>query len=147
VEACAGLLERKSAGASAGASTGASTKERTTASTKASTKASTEESPEACIVREVEEETGYKISQPQKIGQVYMSPGAVTEIIHLFIAEYTDGEKVGEGGGLHSEHEDIEVLQLDFAEAWSMLEAGEIRDAKTIILLQHAKLHNLFANS
>jgi len=150
VEACAGLLERKLECKTVQPAAGEhSAVDRSVPSGAAKSnnvdKQWVEESAEACIVREVEEETGYKISRPEKIGEAYMSPGAVTEIIHFFIAEYADNDKVGEGGGLLSEHEDIEVLELDFAQVWSMLDAGEIRDAKTIILLQHAKLHNIFS--
>jgi nudix-type nucleoside diphosphatase (YffH/AdpP family) len=102
-----------------------------------------EEKPEECIIREVEEETGYKIPKAKKIFESYMSPGAVTEILHFYIAEYTKGMKVNEGGGLDEEHENIEVLELDFDEAYDMISSGEIKDSKTIMLLQYAKIHQL----
>ncbi|MDQ0195550.1 GDP-mannose pyrophosphatase NudK [Paenibacillus wynnii] len=102
-----------------------------------------EDSPESCIQREAEEETGYRLSKVQSIGQAYMSPGSVTEILHLFVAEYSDDMKTGQGGGLDEEQENIEVLEIPFAEALEMVENGEIQDAKTILLLQHAKLHDL----
>ena len=72
-----------------------------------------------------------------------MSPGSVTERLHLFVAPYSPSDRVGEGGGLASEHEDIGVLELPFDEAMAMVGDGRIRDAKTIVLLQHAAL-NLF---
>lgn len=72
-----------------------------------------------------------------------MSPGAVTEILHLFIAEYDSSMKVEAGGGLEHEQEDIEVLELDFETAYAMIEKGDIKDAKTIMLLQYAKIHKL----
>jgi nudix-type nucleoside diphosphatase (YffH/AdpP family) len=100
-------------------------------------------SPEACIKREAEEETGFRIDSVTKIYEAYMSPGAVTEIIHFFIAEYSDDLKVSDGGGLESEQEDIEVLELPFKDALEMMESGEIKDAKTIMLLQYAQLHTL----
>lgn len=102
-----------------------------------------EDSPEFCIQREAEEETGYHLSEVQSIGQVYMSPGSVTEILHLFVAEYSDDMLIGRGGGLEEEQENIEVLEIHFAEAMEMVHTGEIKDAKTILLLQHAKLHHL----
>lgn len=102
-----------------------------------------QDSPEDCIQREAEEETGYRVSQVQRIGGVYMSPGSVTEMLHLFVAEYSDEMKSGQGGGLDEEQENIEVLELPFAGAMDMVNRGEIIDAKTILLLQHAKLHHL----
>jgi nudix-type nucleoside diphosphatase (YffH/AdpP family) len=102
------------------------------------------ESPEENIVRETEEETGYRIQPPQKIFQAYMSPGAVTEIIHFYIAEYEDSMKVSSGGGQMEEQEYIEVLELSFLDAMERLKQGDIQDAKTIMLLQYAQLNHLF---
>lgn len=100
------------------------------------------DNPEDCIRRETEEETGYRISQVKKIFEVYMSPGSVTEILYFFVGEYADDQKVGEGGGV-DEDENIDVLELDFHAAYAMISTGEIRDAKTIMLLQYAKLNGL----
>lgn len=101
------------------------------------------DNPEDCIRKETEEETGYKLDKVEKLFEMYMSPGSVTEILHFFIAEYSAAMKVGEGGGVADEHENIEVLELDFDEAFGMIALGEIRDAKTIILLQYAKINGL----
>ena len=101
------------------------------------------DNPEDCVKREAEEETGYKISKVEKIFEAYMSPGSVTEILHFFIAEYSDNMKINEGGGLEDEGENIEVLQLTFDETLSMIDNGEIKDAKTIMLLQHLRLKNI----
>lgn len=98
---------------------------------------------EDCIRKETEEETGYKISKVQKVFESYMSPGSVTEILYFFVAEYDHNMKVSEGGGLQHEQENIEVLELDFDEAYNMIHTGEIRDGKTIMLLQYAKIQNL----
>lgn len=98
---------------------------------------------EECIRRETEEETGYKISSVEKLFEVYMSPGSVTEIVHFFAAEYTKDMKITEGGGLDDEQENIEVLEFDFDTAYSMIKSGEIKDAKTIMLLQYAKINGL----
>ena len=99
--------------------------------------------PLTCIKKEAEEETGYKIKNPTKLFEVYSTPGAVTEKIHYFIAEYSDEMKINEGGGLEHETEEIEVLELDFESALAMILTGEICDAKTIILLQYAKINEL----
>ena len=99
--------------------------------------------PETCIIKETEEETGYKIKNVKKVFESYMSPGAVTEIIHFFVAEYDEKMKVSEGGGLEIEHEDIEVLEFDFETTLKMIENGEIKDAKTIMLIQYAQIHKL----
>lgn len=100
-----------------------------------------EDNPIDCIIRETEEETGYRISSVKKVFQSYMSPGAVTEILHFFIGEYQPEMKVSEGGGLAEEHENIEVLEYPFNEAYQMIASGEITDAKTIMLLQYAKIN------
>lgn len=102
-----------------------------------------EKNPEDCVKREVEEETGYRVEKVKKVFQSYMSPGAVTEILHFYVAEYNDDMKASEGGGLDEEHEDIEVLELDFDTAYNMIFSGEIQDGKTIMLLQHAKIQKL----
>jgi len=101
------------------------------------------ENPEECIIRETEEETGFRIQKVSKVFEAYMSPGSVTEMLHFFIGEYNHDMKVSSGGGLVEEQEDIEVVEMPFQEAIRMLEMGEIKDAKTIILLQYAQIHNL----
>ncbi|MDJ1505444.1 GDP-mannose pyrophosphatase NudK [Xanthocytophaga agilis] len=98
---------------------------------------------EDCIRRETEEETGFKVKEVKKVFEAYMSPGSVTEILHFFVAEYNKDQKIGEGGGLHEEQENIEVMEIDFEKALTMMESGEIRDGKTIILLQYVKLQRL----
>jgi len=102
-----------------------------------------EENPEDAIKRETEEETGYRIKEPKKVFEAYMSPGSVSEILYFFIAEYSQSMKVHEGGGVKQEEEDIEVLETGFEQAIAMMETGEIRDAKTIILLQYLKLQGI----
>ena len=100
------------------------------------------DNPEDCIRKETEEETGFRITEVKKIFEVYMSPGSVTEKLHFFVAEYSHEQKVDDGGGVQEE-ENIEVLELDFDRALGMIDAGEIRDAKTIMLLQYAKINKL----
>ena len=101
------------------------------------------DNPEECARREAEEETGYKVSHVQKVMEAYMSPGSVTEILYLFIAEYSSAMKVNDGGGIEHEQEDIEVLEFPFTKAAAMIKTGEIKDAKTIMLLQYMQLHNI----
>ncbi|MFZ4522692.1 MAG: GDP-mannose pyrophosphatase NudK [Bacteroidales bacterium] len=101
------------------------------------------ENAEECIRRETEEETGYRITEVRKIFEAYMSPGSVTEILYFFVAEYAKEMKVTDGGGAEHEEENIEVLEFDFNEAMTMIESGDIRDGKTIMLLQYIKLNNI----
>jgi nudix-type nucleoside diphosphatase (YffH/AdpP family) len=100
--------------------------------------------PEECIRAEAEQEAGYRVRAPRKVFEAFMSPGAVTERLHFFVAEYDSADRIGDGGGLQDEGEDIEVFELPFTEAMAMVARGEIVDAKTIMLLQYAALH-LFA--
>ncbi|MEJ1967374.1 MAG: NUDIX domain-containing protein [Rhizomicrobium sp.] len=97
-------------------------------------------SPEERIAKETEEETGYRVTGVRKVFEAFMSPGSVTEILHFFVAEYSPAARTGAGGGLEDEGEDIEVLELPFADAYAMIADGRIVDAKTIMLLQWAKL-------
>lgn len=99
--------------------------------------------PEECIKKEVEEETGYQIDKVRKVFESYMSPGSVTEILHFFVGEYEARMKVNEGGGAADETENIEVLEMPFSTAMSMISSGEIKDSKSIMLLQYAKIHGL----
>jgi len=99
---------------------------------------------EDCIKKETEEETGYKISDVKKIFEAYMSPGSVTEILYFFVASYTKDQKISDGGGIESENEDIEVIEIPFEKAYNMISTGEIKDGKTIMLLQYALINNLF---
>src|SRR5690606_24127491 len=101
------------------------------------------ENPEEAMVRETEEETGYKIHGLKKVFEAYTTPGSVTEKLHFYVAAYSDEMKVNEGGGLEEEGEDIEVLELDFDEACGMVANREIKDCKTIMLLQYAQIQRL----
>ena len=96
-----------------------------------------------CIKKEVEEEVGYRITKPVKLFELFSTPGAVTEKIHYFIARYKDSMKISDGGGIEIETEEIEVLEIGFEKAFEMIFSGEICDAKTIILLQYAKIKKL----
>ena len=97
--------------------------------------------PEERIRLEAEEEVGYCLREVRRIFEAFTSPGALTEKIHFFVAEYEPDMRVSDGGGLASEGEDIEVLELSIQDALAMIADGRIVDAKTIMLLQYAALH------
>jgi nudix-type nucleoside diphosphatase (YffH/AdpP family) len=96
--------------------------------------------PELRIRAEVEEEAGYRVGALEKVFEAFMSPGAVTERLHLYMARYSAADRISDGGGHPDEGEDIEVMEVDFDQAMAMVKSGAIRDAKTIMLLQHAAL-------
>ena len=100
-------------------------------------------SPEECIRAEAEQEAGYRVREARQVMHAFMSPGSVTERLHFFIAEYDSTDRIGSGGGLEAEGEDIEVFECDFDTAMEMVADGRIADGKTIMLLQYAAL-NLF---
>jgi nudix-type nucleoside diphosphatase (YffH/AdpP family) len=100
-----------------------------------------DETPEKRIRAEAEEEIGYRLGEVRKVFEAFMSPGSITERIHFFVAEYDAAMRIGAGGGLADEGEDIEVLELPIDEALAMIADGRIADAKTIMLLQYAALH------
>lgn len=100
-----------------------------------------DDEPEVCIRKEAVEETGYAVGEVRKVFELYMSPGGVTEIVHFFIARYDDSIRANNGGGV--EDEDIEVLEIPFAQALAMVKSGEIRDGKAVILLQYLQSSGL----
>lgn len=102
-----------------------------------------DDEPEVCIRKEAVEETGYEVGEVRKVFELYMSPGGVTEIVHFFVAEYSDAQRANNGGGV--EDEDIEVLELPFEQALAMVASGEIRDGKAVILLQYLQTSGLMA--
>jgi nudix-type nucleoside diphosphatase (YffH/AdpP family) len=94
------------------------------------------------IKKEIKEEIGIDIKEVDFLYKGYATPGAKTELIYFFKAEY--GEiNFAEFGGLKEEQEDIEVIKMKFDDAYEMIENGLIIDLKTISLLQYAKI-NLF---
>lgn len=100
-----------------------------------------DDAPEDCVRKEAMEETGYRIDDVTKVFGLYMSPGGVTEKLHLFIGEYLDTQHTGRGGGI--DDEDIDVLEMPFAQALTMMRSGDICDGKTVILLQHLLIQGL----
>jgi len=100
-----------------------------------------DDEPEVCIRKEAIEETGFQVGEVRKVFELYMSPGGVTEIVHFFVAEYSEAQRANNGGGV--EDEDIEVLELPFEQALAMVKRGEIRDGKAVILLQYLQTSGL----
>lgn len=100
------------------------------------------ETPGQTAIREAEEETGYAVQNLTKIGQVYTSVGALTEIVHLFTATYSHENQIGEGGGKEGEGEDIELIELSFDDVYEKMDQGLFTDSKTLLLLQHHFLNN-----
>ena len=99
-----------------------------------------EHDPETAIRKEAEEELGYRLGDIVQVFDAYMSPGSVSERLALFVARYSPADRQFAGGGAAAEGEDIEVLELSLDEAFAMVERGEINDAKTVMLLQYARL-------
>jgi len=104
-----------------------------------------DDDPETAIRREASEELGVELGELQHLFDVYMSPGSVTERVHFYAAPFTPADRIGAGGGLAEDGEDIEVLELPFDDALAMTADGRIADAKTIMLLQWAALGGPFA--
>ena len=92
------------------------------------------------VRKEAEQEMGYRLHDVRKVCEVYTSPGACTELLHLFTGTFGPADRTGAGGGLPAEGERIALLELPLPEALDMVATGRIRDAKTVILLQHARL-------
>ena len=101
------------------------------------------DNPEACIIRETREEVGIQLKSAKKVMEAFSSPGVMTEKLYYFVAEYTDDMKVGSGGGLQSETEDIEVLEMSYQQLKEWMAEGKIQDAKTLVLIQYALLNKL----
>lgn len=99
--------------------------------------------PETCILKEIEEETGYRIPTVDKVHYAYMTPGAVTEKTYLFFGQYDASMKVSDGGGLVSEHEEIEVIEMSYEKLKKAYQKNEFTDAKTLLLIQYAMINRL----
>jgi nudix-type nucleoside diphosphatase (YffH/AdpP family) len=97
--------------------------------------------PETRIRAEAEEEAGVRVREVRFLFKAFMSPGSVTETLHFFAADYVRDDVVGPGGGVEGEGEDIDAFEIGFDEAYAQMEAGEIVDAKTILLLRWAREH------
>jgi nudix-type nucleoside diphosphatase (YffH/AdpP family) len=95
------------------------------------------EKPEIRIVKEMEEELGYRIPKVERLFELYVSPASIMEKIVYFTCTYSPADKVSEGGGLPEEGEDIEVIEMTLEQATAMIASGDIIDAKTVVLIQY----------
>jgi nudix-type nucleoside diphosphatase (YffH/AdpP family) len=102
-----------------------------------------DDDPETAIRREAREELGVAVGEVRHVFDAYMSPGSVTERLHFYAAPFHAADRVGAGGGLAEDGEDIEVIEIPFAAALAMVASGRIADGKTIMLLQWAALSGL----
>ncbi|MBV8521855.1 MAG: NUDIX domain-containing protein [Acetobacteraceae bacterium] len=105
------------------------------------------EEPSVSARKEAEQETGYRIGDLRQVFVLYTSPGASAEKLYLYVATYDPHQsRNSAGGGVRTEGEDIEILELPLERAWAMVEAGEIVDAKTVLLLQHVLIERAASN-
>lgn len=97
------------------------------------------EKAERRIVKEMQEELGYKVCDVERLFELYVSPAAIMEKIVFFTCVYSPANRVSDGGGLKDEGEDIEVVETTLEDAAAMIATGEIVDAKTVVLIQHLR--------
>ena len=102
--------------------------------------------PETCAKKEALEETGIVPQRLQFAFEIYASPGSLSEKVHCFVGFYSENDRVNAGGGLADEGEEIELVEIGFEKVLDMIANGEIIDAKTVALVQHAALKGFFAN-
>jgi nudix-type nucleoside diphosphatase (YffH/AdpP family) len=86
--------------------------------------------------REAMEEAGLRLGELEFVANAWPSPGMLTERLSLFLAPYRAGDRVGAGGGLAEEHEQIEVVEMPLGELAALVDRGEVYDMKTLILVQ-----------
>lgn len=98
-----------------------------------------DENPEDTARREALEEIGFQVRELTPIATVYLSPGGSSERIFLYYAEVENADRVSDGGGLETEHEDIRILELSLQELDNAMASGKILDAKTLIALMWFK--------
>ena len=99
-----------------------------------------DESAEDTGRREALEEAGVKLAALEFVGMPFASPGFTTERIGLYLAPYRAADRVGDGGGLAEEHEEIEVVELSLAELAALADSGEVKDIKTLAMIQTLRL-------
>jgi nudix-type nucleoside diphosphatase (YffH/AdpP family) len=97
------------------------------------------EEAERRIVKEMQEELGYKVSHVERLFELYVSPAAIMEKVVFFTCKYSAANKVSDGGGLKDEGEDIEVVETTLEQAAAMVATGEIVDVKTVVLIQYLR--------
>jgi nudix-type nucleoside diphosphatase (YffH/AdpP family) len=95
------------------------------------------ETPEQAVIREVFEETGYRIQHPEHVATFFSSPGGTSERIFLYYAVVDDADRTGSGGG--KEDEDIRVAKMSSEELFDRLRQAAIDDPKLLIAAYHLK--------
>jgi nudix-type nucleoside diphosphatase (YffH/AdpP family) len=100
----------------------------------------TDDGPDQAVRREALEELGVALGEVEPVATVWPSPGVITERSHIFLAAFAGADRVAKGGGLESEHEEIEVVETGLAELARKADLGEIVDAKLLMLVQTLRL-------
>ena len=84
-----------------------------------------ESDPAETARRELWEETGLRLSNVEALGCVWTMPGISTERMDLFLAPYSEADRVGAGGGLASENENITVQEISLDDLWASCKPGK----------------------
>lgn len=92
------------------------------------------EDPMECARREAMEECGLRLGRVEPVVRAWSMPGVSTETMDLFLAPYAIGDRVGSGGGLAEEHEQIIVVEMSCVELAAMIDSGRLVDMKTLVL-------------
>ena len=105
------------------------------------------EDPLTAAQREAAEETGVRLASLEPLGTFYTMPGVSTERMSMFLGAYSEADRIGAGGGIDTEHEQIEVIEMPLRELAAMADAGTLTDLKAFTLVQTLRLRRpeLFA--
>jgi nudix-type nucleoside diphosphatase (YffH/AdpP family) len=103
------------------------------------------EEPLATAIRETEEEIGYRVkdSNIKYLVTCFSSPAYTSERYHIYFATVSNSDKKSKGGGLETENESIELVELSVPGFKEMILSGKFVDAKTYVAGQHTMLKNL----
>lgn len=99
-----------------------------------------EEGPDAAARREAMEEAGVRIGDLERVALCWSMPGISTERITLYLAAYRPDDRIGDGGGIDEEDENIRVVEMRLHALAELMEAGELVDMKTLTLVQALRL-------
>jgi nudix-type nucleoside diphosphatase (YffH/AdpP family) len=90
--------------------------------------------------REAMEEAGLRLGELEFVADAWPSPGMLTERLSLFLAPYTVSDRIGAGGGLADEHEQIEVVEMPLRDLAALVDEGRMYDMKTLALTQSLRV-------